>query len=359
MKKVTALLAVTLLLLGFTAAWSCTNLMIQAQDGTLIRARSMEMVAGVSRMLSVPRGFLYQCTLPDGAKGMKWTGKYGYVGITSADIPVVSDGINEKGLTFGMLEFPKFVGYSSDRAGNLSGSMAPWEFGSFLLANFAGVDELVKAVPQIKIVGPSNDAQVMLPLHYFVADKSGRAVVIEPVAGAIKVYEDPLWVMTNAPGFDWMMINLRNYIELRAEDYAPKTLKQGVIVPQTGTGSGALGLPGDQTPSSRFVRAVFYTQNLIPPKNAQDGLQDAIAILSTFFRPNGSNYQIEHGKKVCDITDWETFTDLTNLRYYYRTYRNSDLRLVDLTELDFNSGAVKSFPLAEDPVYRDYSEKLK
>jgi len=359
MKKNLVLLVMLFLVLNLAAAWSCTNLIVQAADGTVIRARSMEMVAGVSKMLAVPQGYQYACSLPDGQPGMKWAGKYGYVGIGSADINIVSDGMNEKGLTFGMLEFPNFVGYSSFDSSGQGKSVAPWEFGSWMLANFATVDEVVKNINGVRIVGSVKPPDAMLPLHYMVTDPSGRSVVIEPVNGTLKVHENPVGAMTNAPDFDWQLVNLKNYIELHPEDCAPKTLKGGLELKQTGTGSGMLGLPGDQTPASRFVRAVYYTQNLTAPKDAEECLQDAIGILNTFFRVEGSNYQMQNGKQVSDITDWETFSDLTNLRYYYRTYRDSDIRLLDLKKLDFKTGAVKNYPLAEKPAYRDYTDRLK
>ena len=91
--------------------------------------------------------------------------------------------------------------------------------------------------------------------HFFLQDKSGKSLVVEPVDGTLKVHDAPLGVMTNAPTYDWHMTNLANYVNLSVKDI-DQTKVGGVTVPAFGAGTGLLGLPGDFTPPSRFVRAV-------------------------------------------------------------------------------------------------------
>ena len=93
--------------------------------------------------------------------------------------------------------------------------------------------------------------------HFFIQDKSGKSIAVEPVDGTLKVHDAPLGIMTNAPTYDWHMTNLQNYINLSVKDVEGAKLGP-VTLPAFGSGSGLHGIPGDFTPPSRFVRAAIY-----------------------------------------------------------------------------------------------------
>ena len=103
------------------------------------------------------------------------------------------------------------------------------------------------------------------PVHVVVYDKTGASIVIEPLDGKLKVYDNPLGVITNSPTFDWHMINVRNYVALNPRNVPPVTIN-GTTFRNMGQGSGMLGLPGDFTPPSRFVRASVFSATAIPSK---------------------------------------------------------------------------------------------
>ena len=99
-------------------------------------------------------------------------------------------------------------------------------------------------------------------------DASGKSIVIEYVGGKLNVFDDPLGVVTNSPSFDWHMANLRNYVNFSMTNVPPVKLGSVKLEP-FGQGSGMLGLPGDFTPPSRFVRAVAFSQSVFPSKTGR------------------------------------------------------------------------------------------
>ena len=167
--------------------------------------------------------------------------------------------------------------------------------------------------------------------HFFVQDKSGKSIVIEPVDGTLKVHDAPLGIMTNAPTYDWHMTNLQNYINLSVKDVEGAKLGP-VTLPAFGSGSGLHGIPGDFTPPSRFVRAAIYGQSAAPNDTAEDAVLSLFHILNQFDIPKGSVQSSAVGGTVDEITEWTSVADLKNLRWYFRTFADQSIRMVDLKE---------------------------
>jgi hypothetical protein len=185
-------------------------------------------------------------------------------------MPVILDGLNDQGLSVGLFYFPGYASYTPMTADNAKRALAPYEFGLWALANFATVDEVREAVKDIVLVptpAPGlGSPQGMVPgVHFFLQDRSGKSIAVEPVDGTLKVHDAPLGVMTNAPTYDWHMTNLTNYINLSPKDVSQETLGSTTLS-AFGSGTGMLGLPGDFTPPSRFVRAVMFSQAATPNK---------------------------------------------------------------------------------------------
>jgi choloylglycine hydrolase len=175
--------------------------------------------------------------------------------------------------------------------------------------------------------------------HYIVHDASGKSIVIEYVGGKLNVYDNPLGVITNSPPFDWHMTNLRNYVNFSMTNVPPVQLGSVKLEP-FGRGSGTLGLPGDFTPPSRFVRAVAFSQSVLPSKNGDDAVLEAFHILNQFDIPNGAareHQKDEHGNIFADYTLWTAASDLKAKRYYFRTYENSQIRMLDLMKMNHDA----------------------
>jgi penicillin V acylase-like amidase (Ntn superfamily) len=135
-------------------------------------------------------------------------------------------------------------------------------------------------------------------------------------------HDAPLGVMANAPTYDRHMTNLANYINLSVNDI--ESIKLGAQkISAFGAGGGLLGLPGDFTPPSRFVRAAIYSQSASPNATADDAVLSAFHILNQFDIPKGSVVNSAAGEKMDEITEWTSVADLKNLRWYFRTSRTN------------------------------------
>jgi choloylglycine hydrolase len=196
------------------------------------------------------------------------------------------------------------------------------------------------------------------PVHYIVNDAHGNSVVLEYMEGKLKVHTNPLGVMSNSPTFDWHMTNLSNYVGLSSKNIVKVDLA-GKEIKGLGQGSGMLGLPGDFTPPSRFVRAVAFSKTAWPVAKANDGVLQAFHILNQFDIPKGAARGIEHGEEVADYTQWTSAADLTNVRYYFRTFANSRIRMIDLKVADLSVSGVRTISTKGEEQIEDMSRLAK
>ena len=211
--------------------------------------------------------------------------------------------------------------------------MAIWEVGSWMLENFASVEEVKANVGKIVVHAVVFAGWGFAPeAHLVVHDASGKSIVIEYVGGKLNVYDNPLGVITNSPAFDWQMTNLRNYVNFSMTNVPPVKLGSVTLEP-FGQGSEMLGLPGDFTPPSRFVRAVAFSHSVLPSKTGHDATLEAFHVVNQFDIPKGAAREHEkdaHGNALADYTLWSSAADLKTKRYYFRTYDNSQIRMLDL-----------------------------
>ncbi|HEV7732616.1 MAG TPA: choloylglycine hydrolase family protein [Candidatus Binatia bacterium] len=336
----TAIVA-ALLLGGVHTTQACTGISLTAADGTVVHARTLEFAIDIdSSVIMIPRGFARTGTTPDGKPGLQWTSKYASVGANGVGMPVLFDGVNEKGLSSGLFYFPTSAGYMPYTAADAGKTLAPWELGSWLLENFASVDEVRANIGKVVVPGVVYQGWGMAPeVHFIVQDASGESIVIEYVGGTLHVHDDPFGVLTNSPAFDWHMTNLRNYVNFSMVNVPPVKLGSVTLEP-FGQGSGMLGLPGDFTPPSRFVRAVAFSQSVLPSQTGDDAILQAFHLLNQFDIPKGSARDHEkdaHGNIQADYTLWTSASDLKAKRFYFRTYDNSQMRMVDLTKMNLDA----------------------
>ncbi len=328
-----ALLASTIV----QSAQACTGIMLKAADGTVVHARTLEFGIDLkSDVIMVPRGYARTGSTPDGKAGLQWKAKYASVGANGVGLPFIFDGVNEQGLAVGLFYFPTSAGYMPYTAADAAKTLAPWELGSWMLENFANTAEIKANIGKVVVPAVVFKAWGFAPEVHFVAhDAGGKSIVVEYVGGKLNVYDNPLGVVTNSPGFDWHMTNLRNYVNFSMANVPPVKLGTVTLQP-TGQGSGMLGLPGDFTPPSRFVRAVAFSQSLLPSKTGGDAILQAFHVLNNFDIPKGAardEHKDAHGNIVADYTLWTSAIDLKARRFYFRTYDNSQIRMVDLTKM--------------------------
>ena len=358
LKKTAAALGISAMLMSSAAqtAQACTGIFLKATDGTAVHARTLEFgVDLMSEIVMVPRGYARTGTTPDGKDGMKWKAKYASVGMNGAGVPYLFDGLNERGLAAGLFYFPTSAGYMPYTAADASKTLAPWELGSWLLENFANIDEVKANIGNIVVPSVIFGSWGFAPeVHFIVHDASGKSIVIEYVGGKLNVHDNPLGVVTNSPSFDWHMTNLRNFLNFSMDNTPP--VKLGPITLQaTGQGSGMLGLPGDFTPPSRFVRAVAFSQSVFTPKTGRDAVLEAFHVLNQFDIPKGSTRdgtKDAKGNVQADYTLWTAASDLKALRYHFRTYENSQIRSLDLMKMNVDAKDIVKISIKGDEVIK-------
>ena len=171
-------------------------------------------------------------------------------------------------------------------------------------------------------------------------------VVLEVVGGVPHFDENTLGVLTNAPGFNWHLTNLNNYVNLEPGSAPDNTITKGVTLKALGHGSGMIGLPGDFTSPSRFVRAAFFqTTSPVWPTGFETVVQ-AFHILNNFDIPVGSQHaKADIPKGLPSATQFTSATDQTAMKFYYRTAWNSNIRCIDLMDIDFSRIRYQSHPL--------------
>ncbi len=339
---------------------ACTNLMLKPQDGSVLYGRTMEFVTDVGSVILVaPRNKEYIGTSLNGKPGMKWTARYGLVGTSAGPLPHVLEGLNEKGLAVGLFYFPGFATYMSVPADGDAKAIAAWELGTYLLGTCATVEEAKAALDGL-IVCPAAqpDGSPAPPSHWMVRDASGRCLIIEPTNGQLKTYDAPLGVVTNSPDYDWHMINLSNYSNQSALSVAPRMVS-GVKIGPLSQGSGMLGLPGDFTSPSRFVRAVAFSQTALPAANAQEGVLRVFHLMNLFDIPLGAARSQNGTTVTADYTQYTIVGDLTNRKMYFHTFDSRGIRLVDLNKCDFDAKEFRCVPMDQKEVIQDLTAQQK
>ena len=326
-------------------ATACTGITLRAADGACVPARTIEWGGSDlnSRYVIVPRGHRQSSYVPGGVKqGMEFSAKYGYVGLAVEQDEFIAEGLNEAGLSAGLFYFPRYGGYEAYNEADRSTSIADLQLVPWILGSCRTVDDVKAAVAGAHVIAVDPRASTA---HWRFTDASGRQVVLEITDGKAHFFESKLGVLTNSPGYEWQLTNLNNYVNL-----LPGTASQNQLDSLTltsfGAGSGFLGLPGDVTPPSRFVRAAFYQASTPRAATATEAVRQCFQILNNFDIPVG--IETARGERHADLpsaTQWTSATDMKSGRIYYRTMRNSAIRCIDLRAIDFGKVKYQVTPL--------------
>lgn len=343
-------------------ATACTGIMLRTADGSIVHGRTLEFGFLIeTEIVAVPRAYAFTGQTPLG-DGKRWQGKYGAVGFIAFGDPAILDGMNEKGLAVGTFYFPSFAEYLDTTPENQAVSMSPTDFPTWLLTSFATTEEVRAAVEAgDAIIAPTltpGFPPEPQPAHYIVYDASGASIVIEPVGGELVIHDNPLGVITNSPTFDWHMTNLRNYISLDPRNVPPVEVA-GQSFAQLGQGSGMLGLPGDFTPPARFVRAAVFSATAIPEASAERGILQTFHILNNFDIPVGVAREEHDGVIHTDYTMLTTARDPQALKYYWKTYEDQTIRMVDMNGLDLDAAEIVKITTAGEQPVVDVTDQMK
>ncbi|KNZ40309.1 choloylglycine hydrolase family protein [Acetobacterium bakii] len=313
----------------------CTSLTLTTKDHLNLLARTMDFAFVLEpELIFVPRKYPFVFEMDASSHSVT----YALMGIGQQqdNTYAFTDGVNEAGLACATLYFPGYAHYSEGIIADKT-NLASYEVVGWLLANFATIDEVKEAVSQLNIVNaPAKLFGVVTPLHWIVTDKSGAAIVIEPMESGLVVYDNPLGVMSNSPDFNWHMTNIRNYIGINP--FKIEALKlNGLTFAPFGNGARTIGLPGDYTPPSRFIRALFGKEAINELDNEDEGIKAAFHILASVDIPKGSVITDEG----VDYTQYTACMVCNTGTYYIKTYDNNQIIRACLFNEDLNADAPK------------------
>ncbi len=338
--------AAVLAALYANGADACTGITLKSRNGDTVVARTMDWSREEmdNMYIVAPRGYTATSILPDGETGgMQFTSKYGYVGLGMEQAEFIVDGMNEAGLSAALFYFPGYGKYVEYDAAYKDQTIADLQLVSWILSQFSTIDELKSAIRNVRIVHVDPRADTV---HWRITDATGAQVVLEIIDGVPQFYDSELGVLTNSPGYPWHLLNLNNYVNLRGGAAEP-TMLGGLTLRPFGAGSGFLGLPGDMTPPSRFVRAAFFQSYSIPQQNGFESAMQAFHILNNFDVSTGIQFAIGTSPtNMPSATQWTIATDMTNRIIYYHTMYDRTLRSIDLKTIDFETVAFQSHSLS-------------
>lgn len=268
---------------------------------------------------------------------------YALIGIGTIvdNYPLYADVVNEYGLGLIALNFPTYCKYQEYKEGSIN--LAPYELSLYLLSKYKSIKEIKKIINSINIVNIDFSNSIKLtPLHFMLSDKN-ESVVIEVMENGITIYNNPYNILTNNPPFNFHKINLINYMNLSNRNPS-NNLNNGILFNPYSNGLGALGLPGDFSSTSRFIKG-YFVKNFLS-KEEDDVIQ--------FFKCLESISMI----KGCVVTDkgleYTTYTscyDLNKHILYFKTYFSFSVYKIKLFNYKLNSNDLLSFNLYYDNTY--------
>ena len=253
--------------------------------------------------------------------------------------PLYYDAINEKGLGMAGLNFPNNADYKEIIDGK--NNVAPFEFIPYILSQASNVEEAKKLLENINIANINFSEQLPVsPLHWIISDKE-KSITVESVKEGLKIYDNPVGVLTNNPTFDYHIFNLNNYMNLSTEQ--PKnTFSKELNLETYSRGMGGMSMPGDLSSLSRFVKATFTKMN------SKSGSSESESI-SQFFHILGSVYQqrglVHMGEGQYEITIYSSCCNMDKGIYYYTTYENSQITGIDMNKENLDSSDLINYEL--------------
>ncbi len=267
---------------------------------------------------------------------------YAIIGIATVmdGYPLYYDAVNEHGLAMAGLNFVGNAAYSAPQDG--AENVAQFELLPYILGRCRDVDDARRTLSRIRVTDTAFSTDLpTAQLHWMLADAQ-RCITVEITADGTHVYDNPVGVLTNNPPFPYQMWHLTQLRRLDVQEGENTVAPRAPLHPHS-HGTGAVGLPGDLSSSSRFVRAAFARAHSVRPN-------DEAAAVSQFFHILGNVWQTEGcviTKNGCERTQYASCCNTRDGIYYYRTYHNSQTTAVSLHHTDLDTQALITYPLRQ------------
>lgn len=267
---------------------------------------------------------------------------YAMLGMASIvdGVPLYAEAVNEKGLCMAGLNFPDNAYYPPEEKTDCS-NISPFELIYWLLGKCASVSEAKELLASTHLIDiPFSGTLPLTPLHWHIADRES-SIVLEATKEGMNVFDNPMGVLTNNPSFPFQMTNTCQYLNLTAKN-PENCFTSDMDLKPYGWGLGSFGLPGDFSPSSRFVKASYLSLNSICEKDEASSVTQFFHLLDSVSMVKGS---VIADKDVYELTIYSCCVNADKGIYYYKTYTNNQLTAIHMNHENLNGCNLKRFPL--------------
>ena len=318
----------------------CTSIAMTTGDFYFGRNMDLDYRFG-ERIVLTPRNYPVRFRKAGEAKN-----HYAIIGMATVaeNYPLYAEAMNEKGLCIAGLQFPENAFYPETEVSGKS-NISPFELPLWILGKCASIEEAEELLSETNIVGiPFSKDMPLTPLHWHIAD-SKRSLTLEVTKNGTVLCDNPVGILTNNPPFEFHMTNLCQYLNLTSE-YPQNRLSDKISLVPYGNGFGAMGLPGDFSPSSRFIRAVFMKFNSKCETSEESRVSRFFHIMESVSIVRGC---VINKEDRMSITTYCCCMNVSKGYYYFRSYSNSRITAVDMFKEDLDSHCLKEFRLMESP----------
>lgn len=266
---------------------------------------------------------------------------YAMIGMATIvdNYPLYYDATNEHGLSMAGLNFPGIAVYQDNKPD--MDNISPFEFIPWILGQYRTVAEVKQALTRINLVKISFREDLPLsPLHWMISDRD-TSITVEPMANGLRVFDNPIGILTNNPPFDYHMYHLADYMNL-SKHPAECRFADSVEWKPYSIGMGAMGLPGDLSSASRFVKAAFTKLNSFSGEGEKESVTQFFHILGSVMQQRGC---VRVHDDQYEFTLYSSCCNTDQGIYYYTTYENSQITAVNMHRTDLNASVLTSYPL--------------
>lgn len=316
----------------------CTAITYKTKDFYFERTLDYEISYG-DEVTITPRNYEFNFRHKQNIKN-----HYAIIGMAyvTENYPLYYEAVNEKGLGIAGLNFVGNAQYNKKIKGK--DNITQFEFIPWILSQSTTVKEAKKLIEKINFLDePFSTNLPLAQLHWIISD-SIESITVEAVKDGIKIYENPVGVLTNNPTFDKQMFELNNYMNLSTK--SPKnTFAKSLNLEKYSRGMGAIGLPGDLSSQSRFIRAAFVKMNSISKEEEKESVSQFFHILNSVEQQRGC-CELDDG--IFEITIYTSCCNASKGIYYYTTYDNHQITAIDMHKENLNSENLIRYPLIKD-----------
>lgn len=266
---------------------------------------------------------------------------YAMIGMAyiAGDYPLYYDAVNEKGLGIAGLNFVGNADYKKEV--NDKNNVAQFEFIPWILSQCATVKEAIASIERLNLIDePFSKELPLAQLHWLIADRN-EAITVESVKDGIHIYPNPVGVMTNNPPFEAQMFALNNYMHLSPKS-PQNSFSDKLPLHTYSRGMGALGLPGDLSSQSRFIRVAFTKMNSVSGSSENESVSQFFHILGSVDQQRGC---CDVGEGKYEITLYTSCCNTDKGIYYYTTYENHQITAVNMHNENLDGKNLIRYPL--------------